>query len=51
MRLLIATIATVPLVGGGLQDRLISAAHEGDMEAVERHLAVGADVNEKTLEP
>ena len=48
--LLLTTIAAVMLVGcGGADVALIKAAKDGDIEAVKRHLAAGANVNAKDM--
>ena len=45
--LLLTTIAAVVLVGCGLSVDIWEAAETGNIEAVKKHLANGADVNAK----
>ena len=49
--LLLTTIAAILVVGCGepLKD-ILEAAHEGNIEAVKKHLASGADLNTKDSE-
>ena len=50
MKHILITIAAVVLVGcGGADVALIKAAKDGDIEAVKRHLAAGANVNAKDM--
>ena len=45
MKLLLTTIAAVLVVGCGPSVDIHDAAHSGNIEAVKKHLAAGADVN------
>ena len=48
--LLLTTIAAVVLVGCGESMSIHDAAHTGNIEAVKKHLASGADLNTKDSE-